>query len=150
MGLKTETETIDGLEVSCTQFPAMRSLGLMTRLGNALAPMLAVLPAGTSLDSDATDVAPALGHALGALKPEEAQALVRDVVAGTSVIVDGKRVELTDGARIGVVFDGRLGALLQVAWFAIRVNFADFIGAAQKAGDLMAGATKPETESGSD
>jgi hypothetical protein len=125
MGLKTETRTIDELEVSVTQLPAMRSLALLPRLSKL------ALPAFMKADDPAfmkADVIILVGELLAGLEPAEAQALVRDLNAGTTVQQDGKLKPLTSDQLIDSVFNGKVMTLLKVTMFAVEVNFADFFG----------------------
>ncbi len=138
MALRTEEKEIDGLAVSTTQLGAWKALGLVPRLGKLLAPALAKLAsmpgAGKVSEADLSAIAPALASLFASMDGNEAQALVRDLLAGTSVKVEGdkgpRKVELTNPGAIDGVFEGRLMTLFRVVWFALSVNFTDFIDAA--------------------
>lgn len=128
MPLKTDKRTIGDYEVTVTQMPAMRALSLLPRLGKALAPALSQLTS-TGVDIREADVIPALSTLFSSLTPEEAQALVREVNAGTSVMVDGRARDLNNDAAINSVFGGDIASLLKVTAFAMEVNFSDFLAA---------------------
>jgi len=136
MALRTETREIAGVEVTSTQFPAMRSLRLMTRLGKVLAPLLGGLD-GVDLKTlkmtSQIDLS-ALGRALSAafvqLAEQDAAQLALDILASSVALVDGRRVELTSTAKIDGVFDGNLKGLLGAIRFAVEVNYGDFFSGA--------------------
>ncbi len=137
--LKTENRTIDGLEFTTTQLPAMTAFGLIPRLGRVVAPTLTKLTTMNGAD----DVGPALAELFSKLDPDEAQALTRDLLRATSVKINGKVVPLDRDETINIAFGGRLTLLLKAVWFAVQVNFADFLEAASVGGS----STKtPESE----
>lgn len=123
--LRTETRTIGDLDVTTTQFSALRSLRLMTKLGSIVAPLLAKLDS-IRLDTKLTDIAPVVSEVFAHLSPDEAIALVQEVLASTYVVKSGEKIELAGGAKIDLVFNGNLAGLLKTVVFAIEVNFKDF------------------------
>jgi hypothetical protein len=129
MALKTETRTIDGLEVSTTQFPALRGFRTMTRLAGILAPVLSNLE-GVSLDSDISELGPALTQLFMRLADEDAEALASELLISTSVQLNGTLVELNDRDRINMAFDGSVFGLVKTLIFVIEVNYGDFFGSA--------------------
>lgn len=125
--LKTDTRTIGGLEVTTTQFAALRSLRLMTRLGAILAPMLAgVETLALGMKADLKDLAPILAEVFSNLTPDVADTLAREILCNTIVVMDGKKFELTSAAQIDMVFSGKVLAMIQSIAFAVEVNFRDF------------------------
>ena len=124
--VKTEPVTIDGIEFRITQFAAMKALPLLTRLGKALGPALAAFK-DLDLTTNVADAGPAIGNALGALDPDEAAGLAADLLASTTAILDGQRIELTP-TGIDIAFSGRLPLMLKVLGQVVRVNFSDFFG----------------------
>lgn len=133
MDLATTEREIDGLKVSTTQLGAWRALDLTPRIGAVLAPALeklAGMPAATITGADLELIAPVLGALFARTNGKEVQALVKDLLVSTSVIVDGRKVELTSAGAIDSVFGARLMTLLRVVWFVLTVNYSDFIGAA--------------------
>lgn len=130
MALKTEQRDIQGLAVTTTELPAMRSLKLLTKLGKVFGPLLASLPElkANKLSNEA--IATAIGVALGKLDEADVSTLTRDILASTRVQVDhekGPRVlDLNSEDRVNTVFEGKLDALLLTMAFALEVNFAAF------------------------
>ena len=122
---KSETETIDGLEVKVTQLPALRAFNLLARLGKMLAPLI---KAGSkmSLDDDVSKLAPVIGEALSQLDDQGASDLAIQILASTSVIQDGKIKPLNQPELIDSVFTGRMQTMLKTLAFTLKVNFADF------------------------
>ncbi len=133
MGLKTEEREIDGLKVSSTQLGAWKALDLTPRIGRVLAPALeklAAVPGDKLTNADLTLVAPVLGALFARTDGKEIQALVKDLLVNTSVIADGRKVELTTAGAIDSVFGGDVMSLCRVVWFVLTLNYSDFIGAA--------------------
>lgn len=128
MGQKTEKKTIDGLEFTTTQLPAMKALALGTRLGRALGPALAKA-SGLAGSQDVAELAPAVAALFSQLDGPEAQALTREIFVATQVEFEGKLIPLATTEMIDHVFTGRLGALLSTLRFVLEVNFADFFTA---------------------
>lgn len=116
MALRTEAREIDGLIVTVTQFPALRALGLATRVAQAIAPALSQGLSTTSplallfsgMDSDATEK------------------LAVDMLASTTAQLEGRDVLLMNRAMIDVAFAGRLPTMVKAVAFAIEVNFSSF------------------------
>lgn len=133
--------TIDGLEVSTVQLPAMRAHRLFWRLGK-VAPYVAARVDLFKLDwSSVEGMAPALLELFGRLSVEESEALMREILAGTSVTMDGKSISLDRVEMIDHVFSGKLPALYSVVAFALVVNYKDFIP-----GGLASQASPPTDE----
>lgn len=138
--LKSECETIGGLQLTCTQFsPLPHGYVLGIKVANMLAPLLSMLggASGAStvnalLTTDVMTLGPIVGALLGQLaKPEHAKLPV-ELLAGTVADVPDEsgeltRISLTDQAAINATFGGKLPAMLQAMWFAIRVNYLDFM-----------------------
>jgi hypothetical protein len=124
--LKQDTQEIDGLKFTCTQFPAMRGFTLLGRLIKTIGPAISVLSSADA-EADIRDLAPLIAVALKDLDPDAATALAADVLAGTSVIMD-KHVPLDTRANIDMVFSGKLGTMFKVLAFAVKLNYEDFFG----------------------
>lgn len=133
--LRTETRTFDDLEVTSQQLPAMRALKLLPRLARLLAPALASLGTGKiDLQADVSSIANVLSQALEPLDDNQVEALSRDLLADTTVVLTdetGKRRNQTLGsvAAINSVFSGRLPAMLKAMALSVEVNFSDFFPA---------------------
>lgn len=126
--IKTETSTIDDLEVTITQFPARAASRLLHKLGKGILPALGAL--GGIQDSPLAALGPVLGDLLGSMTEEESDDLLGKILAGTSVLWQGKMVPLSQTGMIDLVFSGRLVTMYKVAVQAVKVNFGDFIAAA--------------------
>lgn len=130
MSLKTEARDIDGLHVTCSQLPAMRSYSVFTRLGKVLGPAIGALANATIeenvKDTDVKELAPAMAALLQGLADDES--LVYPLLATVSVKKDGMDILLTDEANINLAFEGKFKALLLTLKFALEVNYADFFG----------------------
>lgn len=133
--LKTECETIGGLQLTCTQFsPLPHGYVLGIKVANLLAPLLSMLGGNVNalLSTDVMTLGPIVGSLLGQLaKPEHAKLPV-ELLSGTVADVPDEsgeltRISLTDQAAINATFGGKLPAMLQAMWFAIRVNYLDFM-----------------------
>lgn len=123
MAVRTETRVIDGLEVTTTQLPAMRAGPLYARLGGANAPV----PLLATLDPASVGGVQML---FSGLPPDDVGPLVREILASTHVIHEGKVTPLLADDPINRVFSGRFKLLLAVCWFSLQVQFADFFEAA--------------------
>ena len=137
--IKTEKQTFDGIEFSCTQFPATRGFRLLTNLVKQVGPVLTALG---QLDGDLElgdpknmgRLMPALSTGLASLDPEQAEKLMLEVLSSTSAIVSdegGRPITRQFGgpsgqANVDRVFSGRMGMLLRVVAWALQVNFRDF------------------------
>lgn len=126
MGVRSETRTIGGIEITVTQLPARRALRLMTKLARAIIP---VLEKGIS---GADDLIVAMPVIIGQLEPDEADQLACDILSNCSAIaeVNGKRAAYTfeNPTMIDAVFTGNMNALMEALVFGIEVNFGNFIG----------------------
>lgn len=131
--LKNESRTVAGMPVDVVQHPARRGLKLAGRLGRVIAPALSKAK-GLSMDSDIASLAPALSALLGDLSDKDYDELLVEILCGTTVTSDGRRLTLDRLDRIDLVFGGDISALVQVCAFAVEVNFKDFIDAALRAG----------------
>jgi hypothetical protein len=135
MALKDETREIDGFKVRTVQFPAMRSLRTLKRVGEVLGPALAKAQ-GVDLEADVS----ALGPAIGALFENigDPEALAREILESTTVIQDNRQIPLNTTAMIDLVFSGATMSLLKVMAFALEVNFGDFFAAAAAQKEALA------------
>lgn len=149
MGLKSETRTVNGMELRSTQLPALRAMALGAKLGKILAPSIGKL-AGLSLKSDVEDFLPFTGELLERLAAGELESLLKEVLAATTVTIDEGRgarlVALNNAEAINAVFAGKLRELLAAALFALEVNFSDFFNGApnDSSGNGASGAAAPE------
>lgn len=130
------------LTCTTTQLPALQAFKLLAKLGKLMGPALGALK-GVKLTQDKSKLVPALTTLLAGLDPDDSEALVVQILAGTIAIHGGKVVELKQAA-IDSVFGGRLILLFQVMAFALEANFADFFrGLAPGGGEAPAPAESP-------
>lgn len=125
MGPKTETRTIDGIDITISQLPVWDALELSAQILNAL-----------DLTQDVSSLArPNLLLFLRVCKtlpPEEVRKLVASLLRGARALYtekagdQAKYVELTDPRIVEKVFYGKLPTLLKVAFFSVEVNFLSF------------------------
>lgn len=128
--LKTDERDIDGLHVTSTQLPPMRSIALMTRMGRVVLPALAKLDGfslATLRQADLGSLGPMISDLFARLSDEDAARMIREILVATSVRTpDGKNVELINDGAIDKAFAGRLPALLAAIKFALEVNYSGF------------------------
>lgn len=128
--LKTERETIDGIDFTTTQLPAMKAFKLLARLTKVAGPVMAAL---SSLEDsmEIAELAPVLANALSALEADELSDLAVEVLKGTSAIVSdmngSRKLDLMVQENIDLVFSGRLLTMMKVLIHAIKVNYHDFL-----------------------
>ena len=117
--LKTVTLTVDDVEFSTTQFPAMKALEVMVSLQR-------LATANVSPNAQISQAAPAL---MSGLDGASAKKLVLDLLQCTTALVRDpapKLIQLTSQQAIDQVFSGKLKVLFQVIGHAIEVNYGDF------------------------
>lgn len=135
-----QTRSIGGVDFTCTPMPAMRSLEVLRRLGEALGPAFAELGKavkgarpGASLleaDIDLGAVGAAFAQIFVSLREAQLVSVTRDgLLLGTTAMVDGRRVELMTPAGFDLVFTGDLGLLFRVLAFSAEVQYGDFSAA---------------------
>lgn len=127
---KTETVQIDGDEYELTQLGALEGRKILTKLLQMIGPSLQELAAAETLNEKAMGAA--VAKALESLD-EGTFELICDVFGKrTTVLVDGKKPALT-----GPVFDqhfaGRYLAMMKWLFACMKLNFFDFLDAAQLA-----------------
>ena len=126
--METQTESIDGIDFSTTQLPAMRSFNLLSKLLKILSPLL---DAHGNMDLDADiELAPMIGQAMAHLGDNQASALALEIFASTTAIVGGEVVSLDKQVGVDKVFTGQLMTMMKVLFFVLKVNYSDFFGSA--------------------
>lgn len=134
--LRTETREIDGLRVTCTQYPALEQLEHLEVVSRVVGPLLLA-----DLDPDSTNTA----LFFGAMPKGELPRLARVLLRCTSVVVDGRSIELTSDQAINQVFPGRLGTLVKVVIFAAGLNYGPFFASAPKVSGGAPSGAEPAT-----
>ena len=131
LSLKSESLTIGDVEFSTQQFPAMRSLEVLTKLIKVAGPAMATL---SSLDpkTELSAAVPQLMAALQGLEPKEAHNLVLELFAMTTALVrapsGSKILTLNKQENIDQVFSGNIRNMFTVLGHSISVNYGDFFG----------------------
>lgn len=137
--LKQETQTIDGLSFTTTQFPAMRAFTLFSKLVKTIGPAITVL-SGANPESDVAELAPSIATALKDVDPDAMTILAAEVLSSTSAVMTGPsgaaQVPLNSVDGINLVFMGRLMTMFKVLAFAVKVNYGDFFGGSASAAPL--------------
>lgn len=127
--LKSEPVTLDGIEFTTTQFPAMMGFEMLGRLVKVLGPALDVLT-GADPETEIEDLAPVLAATLKDMKPSDLSALVIDLLRSTTAKISdptgGRLIDLGSKDAINLVFSGRLMIMFKVLVHAIKVNYWDF------------------------
>lgn len=152
MSNETKEREIRGLRVFSTQLPARRAYKLLPKLGNILAPAFSKLEGVdlTNLEQDISKMAPAFAELFAKLDEAESDDLMESLLYSTSVVVEGKRLDLCNPHEIDVAFSGNLLAMMETLWFAVELNFRDFFSAAsEKAASVAADAAKAKAEESS-
>lgn len=137
--MKTQHETvIDGLEVTSTMLDFDDAAELNLELVQKLAPLvqLFALTAADELEGDKLNDAalPVIATVAQSMRPTEWSALMRRLLERTVVVApdaEGKkiRLDLSQKTARNIAFQGRVLTSYKVVLFAIKINFADFIGA---------------------
>jgi hypothetical protein len=138
--IKSESKTIEGIQVTTTQLPAMRAFKLFFRLVRLIGPTLGALgdfDPKTDLKDVMKVMSPAFMTSFASLDPDEATALACAILENTTAFLPGQgNLQLNGQAALDAVFSGRIKTLLNVVVFAVQINFADFF-------DGVAPATPP-------
>lgn len=123
--MRAKTEIICGDEVTVVPMGADAALEILPEVAKVAS---IVTSAGRSLDGEAED----MGEILFGLSGPELRVLVgklcegvtvrtRDPKTGVEKMVPLNRKEMRD-----LLYSGRIKALLSIAWFAMKVTYADF------------------------
>lgn len=131
MALKTESteiETSEGTKTfEVTQLTAIRSVRMLTRIGNLLGPALKEMK-GAAPDLAQPDAlkmlgAAAIGDLLSRLNENDVEKLLRDLFE--TVTVEGAPVK----SQLDMLFAGNVAGMFKLAAFCLQVNFGDFFSA---------------------
>lgn len=128
--LKSETKEFGGLQVTSTQFGAMKAYKLFTRLCRLAAPVIGSLASGLNGQTDVGGLAGALSELFGQLDDTQAEDLALQLLASTQVKVTRGMITLDTKPMIDAAFEGNFGAMLSAMRLAVEVNYGDFIASA--------------------
>jgi len=152
MLVQSQTREIGGRTLALKPLPAMQAFGLQPIVapvaGRVLGAILRHFGDDSSVSLATLDLAalmahaPAmvaeLGEALGAIKPADLVALVRGLLGGATL--DGMPLFPTsDDAHFNEVFAERTRDLWLCLWFAVQVNYPDFLPARAASAAPVAG-----------
>ena len=124
--LKSESIEINGLTFTTQQFPGMHSISVMITLVKQLGPTIATLLGADQKSNDITIIAPKLQAALAGVEADEVTKLIATMLTDTTVIVNGKLVQLDSQGQIDKVFGGRIQDIFKLFAHAVGVNYTDF------------------------
>lgn len=132
-----EEKEIGGLRVTTQQLPALRAGRLFWQLGKVAPYVMARIDTSKLATSgEIGNLVPALLQLFERLSVDDAEALMRECLCCTSVVVTDdatgakRKIDLISTEAINGAFTGRLGDMFNTIAFAVSVNFADFIGGA--------------------
>lgn len=128
--LKSETRTINGMQISCTQMPVCASYEVAAKVGaliGAGASELKGIDFASFGQSDITQFGPGLSVIMSELVKDPELPL--QLVNGMTVVVDGRLKELSATKEsVNAVFGGDLKTYLLALKFSLELNFASFFG----------------------
>lgn len=125
---------ISGYKTITEEFSCMVSFELGVDLSKIVLPGLTYLfKSGVDIESvddikntDMSVLAAVVSNALMSTTGKEARRLATLLLANTSVVFGGKRVELSSQQDIDMVFQSRVGDMVKTLGFAIEVSFLRF------------------------
>lgn len=137
---KQEKETIRGYKVTVTQHKPRAAFRLGAKLVKYIAPVIQGMKPTDEIDFK--KMAPALFAMMRDMDDADLDVMLTNVLSCTTVVGDApsvgaddddepgsgkkKKWELSDPKNIDEAFAGNVPAMLEVAQFALKVNFADF------------------------
>lgn len=133
--LPSETRTIGDVEVTITKFDVTRAAPLAAKLGKIMAPALAelqivgfALEGRTSVLDQLVGLAPMLHQVFESVAlAGDFNALAGEILAGTSVVYDGKKYDLVKPGAVTLAFGDDLDAYTRTIAFALEFNFKGFM-----------------------
>ena len=139
---KTQQETINGWTIYTNRLPMLRGLEQKARVMKVTVPIAAPLAplakeakeGGGIQNIDIERAAVMLAQAAVHLEPAQLPVVIQDILQTTSVVMpDDKgrmnRIDLCDAGAIDRVFtDAGELVLFKVVWFALKVQFENFLG----------------------
>lgn len=137
---KQEKNEIRGFKVTVTQHKPRAGFRLGAKLVKYIAPVIQGMKPTDELDFK--KMAPAMFMMMRDLDDADLDAMLVNMLSCTTVVGaigesededDGapqrKKWELSDPKNIDLAFAGNIPAMMEVAQFALKVNFGDFFGA---------------------
>ncbi len=126
---KDESRQFGEYTINVQQLPAMRAWKLSARLGKDIGPALAkvidILGGKSLANVDGAALSSALTALFENLTENELEYITRTLLDSATVIVGGKNVALM--SVFDVIMMGRVDDIAKIVWFAIEVNFGNFL-----------------------
>jgi hypothetical protein len=137
-GIRTEKETINGIEVETTQFLPMRAHKLLMRLARVMGPALGEIAnvevgeLGEISKMNLASMGPALMRMFSEMDEATAEKLPLEILAGTTAVVtdangNKRRHQLDSIDGFNQTFIGHGITHYLVMGFALKVNYARFL-----------------------
>ncbi len=124
MELKSESREYGGVRIHVQQLPPIQAYGLIPELGQIIVPLFA---SGLSLKDDVGKLAGPVMAALMKLSANELTSLTKRLFKGCYAVVNDSKVDLHTDSGINDAFSGKLLELFQTLYFALEVNYKDFL-----------------------
>ncbi len=146
--LASEKRTIDDLDFEVSQLPVKDARAVLVRLTRVIGPALAAFAkdgAKSLGDIDHMTVANALSTLASSMSEEDLEYLCEKFGKVSKVKV-GELMLPVDKAG-DAVFSGRLTVMFKWIWFAIEVNYSDFLGGLRDMSGRLSVAKAPPSTS---
>jgi hypothetical protein len=129
--IESKTIEIDGATYTVAQLPAFKALKLKWRIMQAIGPsaakLIAAIVGGGGLARLETDeLAPAAKELFDRLSADDLLSFARELLGPATVMADGKLAHVLD--VFDIHFAGKLASVYRLIWFALEVNYGDFLG----------------------
>ena len=140
---KSESRQIGEYKFTVQQMPAMRATRLLHRISKAVGPALAKAMGGAEggasfADLDVSQLAPALELLFDRLSEDDLDQIVRELLETSTVELQGRQGRTTKPLLPLIDELLEVQDVLNVARFALEVNFKGFFGALVKSGGALA------------
>ena len=134
-----------------TQFPTVKSMRMLTRLGALLGPSLAqafaaLKPTGSTFGIEGASLADAFRTFFASADESKIEPLIKELIDGAKFSVGEKTGDLTL-QLFNTMFQGNLREAFNFLGFIVQHNYGDFIGAMLAKGkEAQALASKPPSQ----
>lgn len=133
--IESKHKMIDGVEYTCTQFPARAGIKLKITLGKKLLPGLSELLGGQANLSDmmgqeitAGKLASAVEKAIATIDPDEAVDLIMQILSQTRRGTrEGQGGVEFSREMLDLEYAGKYLSLYKVIGFVLQTNYGDFL-----------------------
>ena len=124
---KTETREIGGMPVKVQQHPPLDALELWHELIAEFGDALITVFEGVAKNVDVKTLAGPLMGAFAKLDRAGTRKYLKQILAYAVADVDGRAYELADFDHLNEAFAGNPAGIYKAAYFALEVNYRDFI-----------------------